>query len=351
YKYTSSSWAFLVPLTIVLFFIVGAALQFVYQFNIGKAQNADDIVMLVDSSGSMAQSDPSNQRLQAAQMLVDKMTDENRVSVIAFNQDSQVVQPMIQVNDDKIKQQIKDKIAENLPDGGTDLQRALDFTLKQIDETSVSGRAPMVILLSDGISKIDLKDSIAPFIDRNITIHTVGMMIEDIKGTDLLNNISDETGGNYYSVKDPEELTNVFQKIYMNKDRRLLVDRRNGKTVHNDAYTFLRILFITIIGVLIGTAVGLIFDNKYLVKSFSIGGVASGLIAGVILEVGFINIPMIGVVYRCMADVALATIFTLFSLTVIMNEKSAALRDINRESEVGSYRSFSSKEQSSKRNF
>lgn len=350
-KYTGSSWAYLVPLTLVLFFVLGAALQFVYQFNIGKVQNADDIVMLVDSSGSMAETDPSNQRLQAAQMLVDQMTDKNRVSVIVFNQDAEVLQPMTQVSDDKIKQQIKDKIAGNLPDGGTNLQSALDTTLKQIDETSVSGRAPMVILLSDGISEINLNNSIFPYIDENITIHTVGMMKEDINGTDLLKNISDETGGNYYSVKNPDELTSVFQKIYMNKDKRLLVDRRNGKAVHNLTYTFLRILFITIIGVLIGTAIGLMFDNKYLVKGFTIGGIVSGLIAGLILEVGFLNIPLLGAAYRCMADVALATIFTLFSLTVIMNERSTALRDINRGTEVGSYRNFGPKNQGSKRNF
>jgi Ca-activated chloride channel homolog len=172
------------------------------------------------------------------------------------------------------------------------------------------------------VSEINLMNTVGPYRDERIPIFTVGMMIEDLYGTQLLNNIADETGGSYTNVSNVQDLKNILQNIYVNKDKRLLVDKRYGLTHSSILYAFLRILFIMLTGIFIGTALGLIFDNRNLVKGFAIGGTVSGLIAGIILEVGFAVTPAFGSVYRAIADVLLAAVFTLFSAAVSLNDNS-----------------------------
>lgn len=62
---------------------------------------------------------------------------------------------------------------------------------------------------------------------------------------------------------------------------------RNGSDSGRLLYAVERVLLLTATGALLGLALGLIFDNKHIAKSFSIGGAVAGLLVGLVLEMGF----------------------------------------------------------------
>ncbi|TGU93924.1 VWA domain-containing protein, partial [Mesorhizobium sp. M00.F.Ca.ET.186.01.1.1] len=89
-----------------------------------------------------------------------------------------------------------------------------------------------------------------------------------------------------------------------------------GATAESTVYAILRVVSLLIIGGLLGLALGLIFDNRHLAKSFIIGGAVSGLLAGLVLEMGLSSIYLLDVVVRLIACAVLAVILTLFTLFI-----------------------------------
>lgn len=315
--YLGYSWKLLVPCTLAALFVLGTLLQFIYGLNFSGGKKITDIVMLVDTSASMSQTDPKNKRFDAVKTLMDNMTQDNRISVFVFNDNAAEVQSMSGITDG-IKGEISRKLRDySVPDGKTNIKGALEEAAKHIKDTEVPGKSSMVILLSDGGDNYGLtnafRETLEPYINEYIPIFTVGMPGSD---TMLLNSLSNNTGGRYYSVDDAGNLGSIFTEIYMNRDMRLLNDARYGLASSNVLYGILRVLFLIILGAALGLAVGLVFDNKYIAKGLTLGGAVSGLAAGLILETGFSILPGSGFYIRLAADAVLACIFTIFTLLV-----------------------------------
>jgi len=139
----------------------------------------------------------------------------------------------------------------------------------------------------------------------------------DADGTALLQKIAAETGGSYFNVEHADQMTGIFGQIYdMSRTDRNIVSERTGATEESMFYAITRVVSVLIIGALIGLALGLIFDNRHLAKSFTIGGAVSGLLAGLVLEMGLSSIDLLDMVVRLLACSLLAVILTLFTLFV-----------------------------------
>ncbi|KHF35635.1 hypothetical protein CM49_02139 [Paenibacillus sp. P1XP2] len=117
-------------------------------------------------------------------------------------------------------------------------------------------------------------------------MNTIGLRLMDPQGSDLLKAIAQETGGQYYDVQNAGDLSPVFQKIYRDAGERTLLIERTGPQENSTLYLIARVVFLALIGAGIGIALGLIFDNRYLARSFGAGGTVSGLLAGLLLEFG-----------------------------------------------------------------
>ena len=334
--YVGSSWKFLVPCTLVMVFLLGTVLQFIYGVDISGAKKINDVVMLIDTSSSMVNTDPQNKRFEAVRSLMDKMALDNRVSIFVFNDNVINVQQMANVTD-ALKIETEDKLkAYSIASGRTNIKGALEDAMTHIMQNTLQDRAAMVILLSDGGDNYNLEnsfaDNIKPYKDGDIPIFTVGMEGNDYN---LLRKLSQNTGGKYYSLDNAEGLDNVFTRIYMEKDLRLLVGQRNGRTSSSIIYAIMRILFLTIIGAAVGFSVGLLLDNRYIAKGFAIGGIVSGIIAGLILEIGYSFAPQLEYILRFTAAIVLSCLFTLFTMFIVQGENN----NLNR----GSYRGDVSK--------
>lgn len=319
-RYVGTSWKLLIPVTMVMLLLAGAAFEFLYELNVGRARTVKDIVLIIDNSGSMQETDPDDRRYEAAKSLVGQMDSSKQVAVIVFDDQPELIQPFVRVRDQAVKNEVYAAIDALEPtNSGTDIGEALQSSMEQIKGQS-SSRGAMAILLSDGVSSVNLAQVLADYQDRGVAVNTIGLGLSvaggNIEGATLLKEIAYQTGGQYYDETDASNLTFVFQKIYDNLDERTLVTERTGTMENSTYYMILRIIFILGLGALLGLSLGMMFDNRHLAKSFTIGGAVSGLLAGILLELGLSGWSVGDAMIRLLACLVLATVMTMFTLVV-----------------------------------
>lgn len=316
-KYYKSSLKYLIPCTFIMLFACAGLLQYIYGLNFQKVKEINDVVMLIDISGSMANTDSENRRFTAVENLLLQMDEQKRAAVFVFDESVKNIQDMRYVTYE-LKKGIKEKLASySVPSGRTNIKDALEKAFSHINETSEADRAAMVILLSDGDDSFGLgqnfKATVDPYRKADIPVFTIGM---NNSNEGMLKRISRYSGGNYYSVSKVDEIENIFERVYKERDLRLLMGERTGSASYKILYAAMRVLFMSIVGMLIGLSVGVLFDNKYIARSLAIGGIAAGTASGFILEIGFRLSPWLGFTHRLISDISLGAIFTLFTLVL-----------------------------------
>ncbi|QTH43564.1 VWA domain-containing protein [Cohnella sp. LGH] len=324
-RYTGDSWKLLIPASLVLLLLAGMGLQFIYGLYFGKNQPPKDIMLAVDTSGSMIETDPNRESIAALNQLVQKMESDKRTAIITFSDRAQVLQPLVALDSQAAKEDVIAKLnGIGVPDGGTDIGAALSTSMTQIEAAkNEENRKSMVILISDGYSLVDLDAALAPYKANKISINTVGMNIAERDGNDLLRQIAGKTGGTFHLVDEVSDLSMVISEIYRSTQSWHLVGERTGASVDNLYYEILRIILFVLIGAFLGLALGIIFDNRYLAKSFTIGGSIAGLIAGAILEFGFKDFSLSPLTYRAAADIVLAVVLALSTVMIAYKQNSS----------------------------
>lgn len=324
-RYVSTSWKMLVPSSLVLLFATGALFQFLYGLNVGSFKRPENIVMAIDVSGSMDGNDPNRQSFRAATDLIQKMKKSNQAAVIAFDDRATVIQPLMRLQSQAVKDDITQKLNEyKRTGGGTEISRALAEVRKQIEGDSGKRRS-LVILISDGYNSMDVPAVTEPFRQEQIPIHTIGVSAGS-EGEALLRDIAGQTGGSYHRVDESSELTFIFDRIYEENQVRHLVGERTGSSQDSMLSAVLRVVLIMGIGILFGLALGFLFDNRFLARNFSIGGAVAGLLAGLSLEWGISGWPEHSEWWRLLAALLLALVVTLFSAVIPLKEGGDAPR-------------------------
>ncbi|MCL1789667.1 MAG: VWA domain-containing protein, partial [Oscillospiraceae bacterium] len=88
--------------------------------------NRYNIVLVVDSSGSMAFTDPGELRFEAIGKFIALLAERgNTVGTVVFSEEVVLERPMTDVNGIGIKQEIVGEISKNLPQGYTNIGGAL----------------------------------------------------------------------------------------------------------------------------------------------------------------------------------------------------------------------------------
>ncbi|QDH21597.1 vWA domain-containing protein [Saccharibacillus brassicae] len=320
-RYAGLSWKMLVPVTLAAFLALGSLFEFVYELDLGGAKRINDIVLVIDNSESMLTTDPGNQRFAASKDLIERMDAEKRVAVITFDNVPQLIQPFTSVATAAEKQQVYAKI-DGIEDAiyGTNIAEALTETMKQIREQGDSGSGSMVILLSDGVTETEVDAVLNDYRSERVPVNTLGLGTEEKADFALLRDVADSTGGTYTDVANANQISLAFQDIYRNLDDHTLLTERTGAPAGSTYLQVLHIALILLIGAALGLALGILFDNRFLAKSFGIGGAVAGLVAGLILEFGLQGDTLGHSSVRLLAVLALATIIALFTLVVPVSE-------------------------------
>ncbi|MGH8370271.1 MAG: VWA domain-containing protein [Gammaproteobacteria bacterium] len=188
-----------------------------------QAHAEQDVVLLLDNSGSMRVNDPQRLASKAVNDFVTSQGPDTRISVIEFSTTPRVLVPLTPLNLDsrvKVHEALKEiDYRGQLTDTAAALERA-------VYELTNNGRAKSqkyIILMTDGhvdvgndtrdSEKIDwINQSLIPQAVRQ-RIRIFGIAFTDQADYELLQTLAVKTGADYFRAYQDKDMAGIFQRI------------------------------------------------------------------------------------------------------------------------------------------
>lgn len=168
------------------------------------------IGLAIDKSWSM-KGDKMEATIEAACSLVNWLTRNDFITIIAYSADIQIVQPLIQL---KEKTAVIDKIRSIQVGTSTNLSGGWLQALRAVETAAVPNAYKRVILLTDGQATLGIKEPAqfnqiaADHSSRGVSTTSIGFG-EDFNETSL-KDIALYGKGNFYYISSPEETSEIF---------------------------------------------------------------------------------------------------------------------------------------------
>ena len=232
--------------------IGGAAVLFpwLYGLGIGKENTGPtSYIFVIDDSGSMANNDPEQKRYSAIASVLEDMPDDFPYMVYNFSNGTEIIKEM------STKSEGIPALSGNSY-GGTSIRFALMQVMDDYENGIWDGgKNPRVILLTDGYATdIGLFSSVNKplrrYARKGISVSTVGLGDVD---RNLMQKIADKTGGVFIDVSDASGLAEAMNSAAGQVTDRDLLTLRNSSKL-GWLYGILRVLFLLILGLMIGFA-------------------------------------------------------------------------------------------------
>ena len=174
-----------------------------------------DAVLLLDSSGSMAENDPSDLRLSAAKHYVDLMTIPDRAAVVDFDENAILVGGD-HLGSDYVR--IKANIDTIDALGATNLYDPIRISTDELISHGDKTHTLVEILLTDGDdttghSRTQILTQAARAAYNNIIIFTIGLIGTGGVNENLLIDIANTTGGTYMRATSASDLDSIYTEI------------------------------------------------------------------------------------------------------------------------------------------
>jgi len=191
------------------------------------ADNPMDVIMLMDSSGSMKKTDPKFLRNPAAKLFISLLGEDDRVSIVSFSDEGYPVSYLSSAKNPSTQQRhfaAVDKISTK--GGSTNIPAALETAMKVYRRNAEPNRQLHLILMTDGKVDVgsakknrelkqDLMQRIVPELAKQgIRLH--GIAFTDHSDSELLKQLSQQTGGRFYLAKTDKDLHSVYTAIFEN---------------------------------------------------------------------------------------------------------------------------------------
>jgi len=207
-----------------------------------KEVDSIDIMLVVDMSKSMEETDMQRDRLDAAQRVIRRFlhhTKNDRIGLVVFGQQAMLQCPLTQ--DTKLLEQIVSDLAiGDVPELGTAIGDGLALGLAQLRRSDAKSK--VVILLSDGdtnwVTRFDPDQAARTAKEMGVKVYTllVGSETSDLFGGMSVNpatlkNIADTTGGDFFRASDYDSFDRGFQTVRKKLDttKRTVTERMPDK--------------------------------------------------------------------------------------------------------------------------
>lgn len=175
----------------------------------GKPLN---VVLLVDNSGSMERADRVRIRHECLRILAGQLQAGDRISVVAFARTARLWMDGVAGNQ---ASDLADRIGSLTPEGGTNLEDALDLAYKTARRHFNPAGVNRVVMLTDGAANLgDVSpDSLRRRVEDNrrqgVALDCFGIGWEGLND-DLLENLSRNGDGRYGFINTPEAAATGF---------------------------------------------------------------------------------------------------------------------------------------------
>ncbi len=172
-----------------------------------------NLAIVIDRSGSMQSEDKLTYAKQAAAFLVGQLLPTDRVSLIAYDHNVQLLLGSQLVGDGT---EITQTIHRLEPGGNTNLHGGMIAGAEQVKRHLAAQQVNRVILLSDGLANVGVADT--PTLGRiaqswgsnGVAITAMGVGLDF--NEDLMLSLAEYSGGNYYYIDAPTKLAQVFER-------------------------------------------------------------------------------------------------------------------------------------------
>jgi Mg-chelatase subunit ChlD len=176
------------------------------------AQAKLDLVLALDSSGSLQGTDPENMRSEGAATVLFNIPFfvDVRTGVVDFDSNSKVVTPL---GGPSAALRAVRQLDQS---GGTDISGGLAAALAELTGPRARAGAPKrVILFTDGKQEDGPFDwnVVAQLASRQIPVYAL-QLGNDREGAELLGEVARRTGGRHERVTDPNQLPGLFGEVF-----------------------------------------------------------------------------------------------------------------------------------------
>jgi pSer/pThr/pTyr-binding forkhead associated (FHA) protein/Mg-chelatase subunit ChlD len=183
-----------------------------------------DVIAILDNSGSMRQNDPSGLMKGAVLNFAGHLPDTTRLGIVVFDKTARLVLPLTQTGEPAFQLGVNTAVRTIDYSGQrTDIPGAIESALYELHLRGRSGARHVIVLFTDGY--IDLgnegkdidraqwltTDLVAEAQKNNVSIY--GIAFTDQADFQLLQSLSQETGGQYFRVQRPADIDGVFATI------------------------------------------------------------------------------------------------------------------------------------------
>lgn len=167
-----------------------------------------DVVLVIDSSGSMTSNDRNNIRLEAAKQFVDKLGEKDRAAVIDFDNSTKILCEFT-----NNKNTLHTAINNVNSSGGTSLTKGISPAIDLFTNETYSNEAyRYIIMLTDGDGSYNTALT-SKAKENNIQIYTIGLG-SGVK-TSTLKAIAEGTDGKYYFASAADQLIQIYEDTAM----------------------------------------------------------------------------------------------------------------------------------------
>ena len=188
-----------------------------------------DVVFVLDSSGSMAESDPNRVAPDAFKLFVDLCDDSCGVGYTIYSEKIKESEDITALDQNHLNE-LRNKIAQmNInPYGDTDIALGLSkaFEIHKASKDFDSKRKKVVILLSDGNThlidnskspeqlKKEMDSALTSLSDNEIPVYAIGLNYDGTLDKNETQNIADRTHGKAYEARSSNELPRIISDIF-----------------------------------------------------------------------------------------------------------------------------------------
>jgi len=187
-----------------------------------------DVILLMDSSGSMKKTDPMTLRIPAARLFLSLLGKHDRASVVSFSDKGYPLIPLIKIdgNDKRLCNAVGRISSRGMH---TNIHDALLKGLDVLRANWLRDRKKIIVLMSDG--KMDVGDpakdeqlvqqiqqELVPGLrERQIRIYTIAF--SEFSDRALLREIAERTDGSFNLALKDRDLHKIFSSIFENVKR------------------------------------------------------------------------------------------------------------------------------------
>ena len=198
------------------------------QMRLSADKEGVNVVLVIDSSGSMQATDFKPNRMssaiESAKDFVDQLSVKDKIGVVSFSDKTRIVSFL--TND---KQRVIDKLETIKAGGGTAIGDGLAMGVDMV--SSIANKKKLIILLSDGeqtAGQISIDDAITYAKSEGSVVYTIGVGSNKnvVLGYDWfgrpqyakldeksLKKIAQNTGGEYFRATDSVSLKKIYDEL------------------------------------------------------------------------------------------------------------------------------------------